>query len=686
MSKYTGGRIVPRHDGTWDSTKEYEQLTIVLNSSDGISYISRKKVPAGTTLSDTEYWAVCSQFSQQLKNVADELSKMEVTVETLVAQIAANVAASTDSDADYAAEVVDGRIGVTGENYASLGVAIRNQINGIYDELNEIEEMLFDSVDSNNLLAFADYPETTLNGISMTIKDNMFTLSGTSTAAIEFVLNQEYQTSPYLEAGTYTFSTKVVEASSQPNFNFAYRGDAAVELSLISNSSYKTRTITLAEDQVRSKIVFYKAGITIDASFYLYCEEGSTIGDYMPYGYTEYTVKLLSDIDEIKTEINELQTDIKGIASVIEDLQDSGLGQWESEIEATIDSMSAVQKGRCLVFAVLTDTHTYPEYDEANSSVAQYESMISHISEINKRNKLDAVIHLGDFVNTQWLWKNHTLSDDNYQSLVSEYVNMLNSTNVSNIFICMGNHDGGFIPNDSSTGTEYSGYSATYRSTQRINDTNLIVSRCDDIQANTPAPFFAVDYTNARIRCLFLATDMNSLSSDYKGIGYAQALWFKTMLDTIEDGWNILLFGHIPLTRFYNALGGNTSDVIGMINAFNNRSTYDYNGSSLDCDYTGITSSSILAYICGHYHGDSVIYPDDEQAILSCPEVSVAAGGYLSDGVITSGNFYDSGDAPKRTLGTVTEDCFDIMVYRVDEKKIYLTRFGAGEDRVIDCN
>lgn len=49
-------------------------------------------------------------------------------------QIAANVSANTDSNADYAAEVVDARVGADGTTYTSLGEAIRRQI----EELSEV--------------------------------------------------------------------------------------------------------------------------------------------------------------------------------------------------------------------------------------------------------------------------------------------------------------------------------------------------------------------------------------------------------------------------------------------------------------------------------------------------------------------------------------------------------------------
>lgn len=158
MSSYKGKRIVPKHCGVWNSEKEYEMLSIVYEEETGDSYISRMEVPAGTALTDTEYWALCGKFSEQLKiyqdGVDEDLAEMQAgldadvaqmqkdvsaaealtnnnktvlenRMDTIEAQQAANVAASTDSDADYAAEVVDARVDADAKTYASLGAALR---------------------------------------------------------------------------------------------------------------------------------------------------------------------------------------------------------------------------------------------------------------------------------------------------------------------------------------------------------------------------------------------------------------------------------------------------------------------------------------------------------------------------------------------------------------------------------
>lgn len=112
MSSYAGGRIIPYPCGAWSNTKNYDRLSIVYNSSTGISYMAKKAVPAGTALTDEEYWVISADYNRQFA--------------ALSSQIAANVTASTDADADYAAEVVDARVDDLGKTHDSLGDHIRS--------------------------------------------------------------------------------------------------------------------------------------------------------------------------------------------------------------------------------------------------------------------------------------------------------------------------------------------------------------------------------------------------------------------------------------------------------------------------------------------------------------------------------------------------------------------------------
>ena len=75
MAKYVGKRIVPKHCGEWDKRKDYEMLSVVMDTSTGDSYIARRAVPTGTAITDTAYWAKSSEWSQQIKNYSDQLTE-----------------------------------------------------------------------------------------------------------------------------------------------------------------------------------------------------------------------------------------------------------------------------------------------------------------------------------------------------------------------------------------------------------------------------------------------------------------------------------------------------------------------------------------------------------------------------------------------------------------------------------
>lgn len=186
MGEFLGKRVIPRHEGDWDKARSYEPLMIVLDPETGDGYISRYDVPAGTLLTNEHYWARCSHFNAQMhrletdvaedvegmhtdlantksamseelsqthQKMAEELSEtenrmgekvtaatsamkdtqnsMDAAVAQMNKRLDANVTASTDSKADYAAELVDTRVDSEGTTYPSAGEAIRSITAGL---------------------------------------------------------------------------------------------------------------------------------------------------------------------------------------------------------------------------------------------------------------------------------------------------------------------------------------------------------------------------------------------------------------------------------------------------------------------------------------------------------------------------------------------------------------------------
>ena len=76
IREYIGARYVPRFLGTYSATTIYDALDVV-DDGMGTSYIARKTVPAGTALTDTEYWFVYGASSGAIINLQNRMGQAE---------------------------------------------------------------------------------------------------------------------------------------------------------------------------------------------------------------------------------------------------------------------------------------------------------------------------------------------------------------------------------------------------------------------------------------------------------------------------------------------------------------------------------------------------------------------------------------------------------------------------------
>ena len=99
VTQYIGARYVPlfAEPIQWDSTKEYEPLTIVLY--EGNSYTSRQAVPVGISITNDTYWAETGNYNAQVEAYRQEVRRFDERITTNSDNIA-------QQNEDLAAEII----------------------------------------------------------------------------------------------------------------------------------------------------------------------------------------------------------------------------------------------------------------------------------------------------------------------------------------------------------------------------------------------------------------------------------------------------------------------------------------------------------------------------------------------------------------------------------------------------
>ena len=107
-TQYIGARYVPlfAEPAQWDSSKQYEPLTIVMNN--GNSYTSRQYVPAGIDLTNDAYWALTGNYNAQVEQYRQEVTTYDqrITKAQSTADNAKSDAANASAVAKSASDAV----------------------------------------------------------------------------------------------------------------------------------------------------------------------------------------------------------------------------------------------------------------------------------------------------------------------------------------------------------------------------------------------------------------------------------------------------------------------------------------------------------------------------------------------------------------------------------------------------
>ena len=209
-----------------------------------------------------------------------------------------------------------------------------------------------------------------------------------------------------------------------------------------------------------------------------------------------------------------------------------------------------------------------------------------------------------------------------------------------------------------------------------------------EFNKKAPGLYYLYNDTEQKVRYIFLDTNDIPYSIDENGkLNYTKQHLFalaQNQLDWLvnealcfeEDGWDIIIVSH----NFYKFAESGRSNqeserlkVLGdVIDAYQNgedfAGNYFENEFSVHCkaEFSRVKRGHIIACFAGHNHADFAEYTNGGIPVI-----------------YTSNLMMYQPCTPARNDGDKSELLFDVVTIDRKEKEIYMTRVGAGEDRVI---
>ena len=661
--QYVGARYVPKFADpvAWASGTSYEAMTIVTYNNS--SYTSKIPVPAtvGDPADNPDYWALTGNYNAQVEQYRQEtetqISNERTAREEQDAVLSARMneftklpdgSLSTAADA----ELVDIRVKADGTSAATAGNAVREQITGLKNALDNIAYVDEDSpnlfndstyvegyyIDNNNGTpsVYANWGYFTAN-----VEPGTYYLIGAPLDSTEYKIITDLYIGYYNESDTF-ISGEVKTSKSDGKITVP----ANAKIARISTHNY---SLGHSSDPLllRTKIML----VTTE----YYTSNVHSTEDYTPYHEGSGTVQIKAESLPDSVVFN---SDLDGydLVPAIEDY-------FKDEVTETVNSVLSKCDAPCTVLTFVTDSHV----DVANkTNLKQSEDTFNNLRTVNEKVWSDGLVHLGDLL----------VADDNSitQLMADRQLNYIR-TRLSGakmpLYITQGNHDGlgGSAPK-----------TQNYCSLGKFNSAYVV--------RDGDAPYFYVDMEQPKVRLVFLAlpqrVNIGGTEYDYWGLYTAQLNWFGQVALNVDDGRNVIICSHIGTQS--SDFKKNLSQTVGICNAFNAHSTfgvYYENTSTLlyTADFTSLISSKIVLWVCGHEHYDWNI-PESVSG-LTFPLVTFTCSRCFN-GTVPSAAAAQGAVAPSRTDGTVTQDAWTTMIYRPDEQKIYFVRFGAGSDFTID--
>ncbi len=170
-------------------------------------------------------------------------------------------------------------------------------------------------------------------------------------------------------------------------------------------------------------------------------------------------------------------------------------------------------------------------------------------------------------------------------------------------------------------------------------------------------PQFYTDHQEYGFRIIFIDSFDPRESVRY-GFSEYCIHWLDVTLRTVPEDYGVIILSHLPPLVRLQAWTKDIRNRTGLIEVLNRY------------------SDRIMAFINGHNHCD-LLFNDLNNGQFPVISVNCAKCEYFTD------HKPEGAVVPERRLGDRTQESFDLMQVDTANRRIYLTRFGAGQDRIV---
>jgi hypothetical protein len=267
---------------------------------------------------------------------------------------------------------------------------------------------------------------------------------------------------------------------------------------------------------------------------------------------------------------------------------------------------------------------------------------------------------------------------------------LMETLTMDHFFTVKGNHDDNSIISE---GTD------NIKTTMLPKDQyNIMLKKLEGIVSfdtdNNYGLYYYYDMDNYKIRAIFLnSIDVpylpnSDLPTAWKYSGQSIYAYSDSQLNWLahkalnlpDKEWKVIFFTHI--NPFEEGMIGsdhlphNNDVLLGIIDAYQSGSSYESLPTSGDfsqavsVNYTNQGEGKILAFFYGHTHSEQVLIRKGVRYISTWNDCPKKSASNLA--------------APDRTVGTTSEICLNAVTIDMLQNRIFLTKFGAGKDMIID--